>query len=197
MKNNKIFTFSIAFILSTITVFNSCKGFDEITENFDIIVNNSVFKQQIVVEISDPVNQSNLDGDNILQVEVIGRDADKIVTDAGNNVNTANVVNGAISLAVNPNKNENNEPVQFMLKITGEDYLTTTLPVFLSETDSIATVSANVVNKLNTPEGIDYIKSKETLVNNTLSNDISLKTSGVKAGTSSEITIKSGTIFKD
>ena len=107
------------------------------------------------------------------------------------------MVNGAISLAVNPNKNEMNEPVQFMLKITGENYLTTTLPVFLSEIDSVATVSANVVNKLNTPEGIDYIKSEETLVNNTLSNDISIKTSGVKAGTSSEITIKAGTIFKD
>ena len=132
MKTNKIFTFSIAFILSTIAIITSCKGFDEITEDFDIIINNSVFKQQIVVELFDPVNQSNLDGDNVLQVEVIGRDADKIVTDAGNNVNTAIVVNGAISLAVNPNKNETNEPVQFMLKITGENYLTTTLPVFLS-----------------------------------------------------------------
>jgi len=197
MKTNKIFTFSIAFILSTIAIITSCKGFDEITEDFDIIINNSVFKQQIVVELFDPVNQSNLDGDNVLQVEVIGRDADKIVTDAGNNVNTAIVVNGAISLAVNPNKNETNEPVQFMLKITGENYLTTTLPVFLSEIDSVATISANVVNKLNTPEGIDYSKSEETLVNNTISNDISLKTSGVKAGTSSEITIKAGTIFKD
>ncbi|MCL7752893.1 hypothetical protein [Polaribacter sp. Z022] len=197
MKTNKILTLSIAFLLTTFAIITSCKSFDEITEDFDIIINNSVFKQQILVEVFDPVDQSNLNGSNVLKVEVMGEDADKIVTDAGNSTSTLKVVNGAIALAVNPNKNTNNEPVQFMLKISGDNYLTTTIPVFLSENDSIATFSANVVNKLNTSKGVDYIKSDETLVNNTLSQDVSVETSGTKAGTTSKVTIKSGTIFKD
>ncbi|PQJ69590.1 hypothetical protein BTO14_16450 [Polaribacter butkevichii] len=175
----------------------SCKGIDEITEDIDIIVKSSIFKQQIVIEVFDPVNQLNLEGDNILQVEVIGKDADKIVTDAGNNVNSAKVVGGTIALAVNPNKNPSNETVEFLVKITGDQYLTTTIPIVLSPTDSIASISANVVNKLNTAQGIDYKKTTETLTNNTLTKDFIFETSGLKAGTNTEITIKSGTIFKD
>lgn len=197
MKINKILGITLAMAIASIAIITSCKGFDEITEDFDIVINNSVFKQQVLVEVFDPVDQSNLNGSSVLKVEVMGEDADKIVTDAGNNVSTLKVVNGAIALAVNPNKNTNNEPVQFMLKITGDNYLTTTIPVFLSEQDSVATFSANVVNKLNTSKGIDYVKSEESLVNNTLTSDVSVETSGSKAGTTSKITIKAGTIFKD
>lgn len=197
MKTNKLLKISLSIVIIMIAIISSCKSFEEITDDFDIVFNNSIFKQQIVVEIFDPVDQSNLNGSNVLKVEVIGTDADKIVTDAGNDANTAKVVNGAISLAVNPNKNTTGDPVEFMLKISGDNYLTTTVPVFLSSTDSIATISANVVNKLNTPNGIDYVKSTESLVNNTLSNDITFETSGSKAGTKSEISIKAGTKFKD
>lgn len=197
MKINKTLGFILALAITSIAIITSCKGFDEITEDFDIVINNSVFKQQVLVEIFDPVDQSNLNGNNVLKVEVMGEDADKIVTDAGNNINSLKVVNGAIALSVNPNKNINNEPVQFMLKITGDNYLTTTIPVFLSEQDSITTFSANVVNKFNTSKGIDYVKTEESLANNTLASDISVETSGSKAGTTSKVTIKAGTIFKD
>ena len=197
MKTKKIFNITLALLAATITIITSCKGFDEITEDFDVVINNSIFKQQILVEIFDPVDQSNLDGNAVLKVEVMGEDADKLVTDGGNAISSLKVVNGAIALAVNPNKNTNNEPVQFMLKISGDNYLTTTIPVFLSEKDSIATFSANVVNKLNTSKGIDYVKSNETLVNNTLKSDVSVETNGSKAGTTSKVTIKAGTVFKD
>ena len=100
MKTNKTLTLSIAFLLTTFAIITSCKSFDEITEDFDIIINNSVFKQQILVEVFDPVDQSNLNGSNVLKVEVMGEDADKIVTDAGNSTSTLKVVNGAIALAV-------------------------------------------------------------------------------------------------
>lgn len=197
MKTKKLIFYIAAIVLSSVAVITSCKSFDEITEDFDIVINNSVFKQQILVEVFDPVNQDNLESDNILKVEVLGRDADKIVTDAGESVATSKFAGGAIALAVNPNKNSTNEPVEFILKISGTNYLTTTIPVFLSDTDSIATLSANLVNKLNTPQGIDYITKTETLVNNTLTNDISIETSGAKAGTSSTVSIAAGTIFQD
>lgn len=197
MKTKKTLLFALAFILTSITIITSCKGFDEITEDFDIVVNNAVFNQQIMVELFDPVDQNNLEANNILKVEVLGRDADKILTDAGEIVSSAKFSGGAIALTVNPNKNTTNEPVQFVLKITADNYLTTTIPVFLSDTDSIATLSANLINKLNTPKGIDYIKNTEKLNNNTLSNDVSIETSGVKAVTKTEVTIKAGTIFQD
>lgn len=197
MKTKKILLTITGFLLATAALITSCKSFDEITEDFDIVINNSIFKQQVLVELFDPVDQTNLEPDNILSVQVLGRDADKIVTDAGEDVATSKFAGGAIALAVNPNKNATNEPVEFILKITGKDYLTTTIPVFLSDTDSIATLSANLVNKLNTPQGIDYIKSTETLVNNTTSSDVSIETSGAKAGTKTAITIKAGTVFQD
>lgn len=197
MKTRKLLTTAIAFIAITTTIIMSCKGIDEIADDFDIIVKNSIFKQQVIVEVFDPVDQLNLEGDNVLQVEIMGKDADKIVTDAGNNISTAKVVGGTIALAVNPNKNVSNETVEFMVKITGDNYLTTTIPVVLSPTDSIASISTNVVNKLNTAPGIDYIKTTKTLANNTLTEDFTFETTGTKAGTNTEITIKSGTVFKD
>ncbi|NCP84314.1 MAG: hypothetical protein GW823_05340, partial [Bacteroidetes bacterium] len=183
--------------LVAISIFILSCDFKGVTDDFDIVINNSIFKQQIVVELFDPVNQANLEADNILKVEILGRDADKIVTDAGEKVSTSKFAGGAIALAVNPNKNPNNEPVEFILKVTGTNYLTTTIPIFLSDKDSTATLSANLVNKLNTPQGIDYIKNTKPLVNNTLSSDVSIETSGVKAETKSEITISAGTVFQD
>lgn len=194
IKNPKSF---IALSIVAISIFILSCDFKGVTDDFDIVINNSIFKQQIVVELFDPVNQANLEADNILKVEVLGRDADKIVTDAGEKVSTSKFSRGAISLAVNPNKNATNEPIEFILKITGTNYLTTTIPVFLSDTDSIATMSANLVNKLNTPQGIDYVKESKTLVNNTLNTDVSIETTGAKAGTKSEVRISSGTVFQD
>ncbi len=197
MKKIKNLTSLIAISLVAISIFILSCDFKGVTDDFEIVINNSIFKQQVIVELFDPVNQANLEADNILKVEVLGRDADKIVTDAGEKVSTSKFSRGAIALAVNPNKNPTNEPVEFILKITGTNYLTTTIPVFLSDTDSIATLSANLVNKLNTPKGIDYIKETKNLVNNTLTTNVSIETSGTKAETKSEVTIEAGTIFQD
>ncbi|WP_445747776.1 hypothetical protein [Polaribacter sp.] len=197
MKKIKNIKSLIAFSAIAISIFILSCDFKGVTDDFDIVINNSIFKQQVIVELFDPVNQANLEADNILKVEVLGRDADKIVTDAGENVSTSKFSRGAIALAVNPNKNPTNEPVEFILKVTGTNYLTTTIPVFLSDTDSIATLSANLVNKLNTPKGVDYVKETKSLVNNTLPTNVSIETSGTKAETKSEVTIEAGTIFQD
>lgn len=197
MKKIKNIKSLIAFSAIAISIFISSCDFKGVTDDFDIVINNSIFKQQVIVELFDPVNQANLEGDNILKVEILGRDADKIVTDAGEKVSTSKFSRGAIALAVNPNKNPTNEPVEFILKVTGTNYLTTTIPVFLSETDSIATLSANLVNKLNTPNGIDYVKETRNLVNNTLTSNVSIETSGTKADTKSEVIIEAGTVFQD
>lgn len=198
MKINKLLKITLAITISLIAIITSCKGIDEIANGFDVVVNTSIFKQQVVVEIFDPVDQENLTGSNVLSIEVMGKDADKIVTDAGNEISDAKVVNGIVALAVNPNKNPNTDPVEFLLKIKGDNYLTTTIPVFLSETDSIATFSANIVNKMSTPSGVDYVSKTETLTNNTLSSDITVETSSsASTGTTSEVTVKAGTIFKD
>lgn len=196
MKTNKILKISLAVFMLTAIIITSCKSFDKL-DDIQLEINTDIFAQQVLVEIFDPSDQNNLQGNNVLKVEVMGADADKLVTDAGEDISNLEVVDGAIALAVNPNKNTSKEPVQFMLKITGDNYLTTTIPVLLTETDSIATFSANVVNKFNTPKGIDYVTDSGDLSNNMLSSDLTVETSGIKAGTKSEVKVESGTMFMD
>ncbi|PWG05266.1 hypothetical protein [Polaribacter aquimarinus] len=196
MKTNKIIKLSLAVFAFTAIIITSCKSFDKL-DDFQLEINTDIFAQQVLVEIFDPSDQNNLQGENVLKVEVMGADANKLVTDAGEDISNLKVVDGAIALAVNPNKNTSKDPVQFMLKISGDNYLTTTIPVILTESDSIATFSANVVNKFSTPKGIDYTSSSKNLSNNMLDSDFTIETTAVKAKTKSVVKVDSGTMFMD
>jgi len=170
---------------------------DAISEGFDLELSTDIFQQRAVIEIFDTSNPSNLEGNQVLSVEVIGEDAAKLVTDSGENISKLKVVDGIISLAVNPNKNITNEKVQFALKITGDNYLTTTIPVQLYENDTAAYFSSSIVNKLNRPVGVDFLSENITLLNNTLASTTSVKTNIIKGNTYSEVVIENGTIFQD
>lgn len=198
MKKRKSFIVKSAFIaVLTAIALHSCKGVDEIAKGVDIVVDNNIFKKKVSVQMFDPANQQNLEGENKLSVTVLGSDVSKLTTDAGDDISKLKVVNGVVNLSVNPNKNNDSESVEFVLKFEGDGYLTTTVPILLTEADSSAYVSANIIKKMDTPKGVDFTSKKTALNNNTLASDFAVRTSGTKAVTTTKVTIPTGTVFKD
>lgn len=198
MKKRKSFIVKSAFIAILVAVtLHACKGVDEITKGVNVVVDNNIFKKKVSVQMFDPANQQNLEGENKLSVSVLGSDASKLTTDAGDDISKLKVIDGVVNINVNPNKSKDSELVKFVLKFEGDGYLTTTVPILLAEADSSAYVSANIIRKMDTPKGVDFISKKTALSNNTLTNDFAVKTSGIKAVTSTKVEIPAGTVFKD
>lgn len=196
MKTRKLLSTAIAFIAISLTIIMSCKGIDEIADDFDIEISNNILTQEAIINIEDIVNPEKLDGNNKLTVEVLGTDSDKFVTNSGENISKLKVVNGNIALAVNPNK-ASSTPLKVLLRVSGEDYLTTTIPLEMFPDDTLVTQSINIVNKLNTVQGIDFIENNKPLSNNTLDNNYTITTPKTKASTKTEITVEAGTVFQD
>jgi len=188
----------IIYIIFVFQLFIALIGCDieGVTDGFDIEISNDILKQEILVSVNDLVNPENLEGDNKLQVEVLGDNANYIVTNAGENHTNLKVIDGNISLAVNPTLSYS-EPLKVLLKISGDGYLTTTLPIEITSEDTLITQSINIVNKTNTIEGVDYIENSTSLTNNTLSSNYTIATPALKATTKTEIIIESGTTFLD
>tara|TARA_R110002167_G_scaffold86317_7_gene233753 strand:- start:207 stop:1817 length:1611 start_codon:yes stop_codon:yes gene_type:complete len=182
--------------MSFLTLFALSCDIEGVTDSVDITISNNILKQEALINVLDIVNPENIEGSNKLKVELIGADASKFVTNSGENISNLKVIDGNIALAVNPN-HASSEPLKVLLKISGDDYLTTTLPLILFPEDTLVTKSINIVNKLNTVEGIDFIENNETLTNNTLATDYSITTPAAKASTKTEVTIESGTVFQD
>ncbi|WP_339660900.1 hypothetical protein [uncultured Polaribacter sp.] len=188
--------FKLFITMSFLTLFALSCDIEGVTDSVDITISNNILKQEALINVLDIVNPENIEGSNKLKVELIGADASKFVTNSGENISNLKVIDGNIALAVNPN-HASSEPLKVLLKISGDDYLTTTLPLILFPEDTLVTKSINIVNKLNTVEGIDFIENNETLTNNTLATDYSITTPAAKASTKTEVTIESGTVFQD
>lgn len=192
----KLNNIKILFALTCMTLFALSCDFKGITEDVDIVIANNVLTQEALISIVDITNPQNIEGSDKLKVELIGTDANKFVTDAGENSSKLKVVDGNISLAVNPNY-ASSEPLKVLLKISGDDYLTTTIPLVMFPEDSLVTRSINIVNKSNTVQGIDFIEDTKTLSGNTLTTEHKITTTNIKATTKTEVKIESGTVFQD
>ncbi|QXP64667.1 hypothetical protein [Polaribacter sp. HaHaR_3_91] len=194
MKKLKKLHALIALAFMTLLVI-SC-DFKGITDDVDIQISNNILKQEALISVLDIVNPESIEGPNKLTVELIGDDADKFVTNSGEKISNLKVIDGNISLAVNPNFSSS-EDLKVLLKIKGDNYLTTTIPVIIAANDTLVTKSINIVNKLNTVQGVDFIETTKTLSNNSISENYIITTPKTKATTNTEITIESGTIFQD
>lgn len=181
--------------VTLISLFTGCNT-EGITDSIDIEINNNILTQQALISVVDLVNPENLEGNDKLKVEVLGEQAKYIVTNTGENNSNLKIIDGNINLAINPNLTYT-DAVKVLLKISGEGYLTTTLPVEIYPEDELVTKSINIVNKSNTVQGVDYVENSTTLTNNTLSSEYSIITPATKATTKTTITVESGTVFKD
>jgi hypothetical protein len=192
----KILKFKLLIAISSLMLFALSCDIEGVTDSVDITISNNILKQEALISILDITNPENLEGNSKLKVELIGADANKFVTNSGENASKLKVVDGNIALAVNPIY-ESSEPLKVLLKISGDDYLTTTIPVVLFPDDTLVTQSINIVNKLNTVQGIDFKEESTSLTNNTLPTDYLFETPAQKATTRTEIQIEAGTLFQD
>lgn len=194
-KLNKTKSFAIISLSFLMILLSRCdlKG---VTDDLEIEITNNILQQEALITVLDIVNPEKIEGSDKLKVKLIGPDASKFVTNSGENASNLKVVNGTISLAVNPNF-ASTEPLKVLLKISGEDYLTTTIPVVMFPEDTLVTKSINIVNKLNTVEGIDIIEDNKTLIGNSLTENHTISTTKTKASTKTEVIIESGTFFLD
>ncbi|MBB3698881.1 hypothetical protein KMW28_09125 [Flammeovirga yaeyamensis] len=164
-------------------------------EGITLDVSADVFEQRANVQFFDPTDQSKLDGTDKLTVEVLGDDASKILNDGGEP--ELSIVDGILSMVVNPLANQE-EPVSVILKVSGEGYLTTTIPLTIEAEDSTVFLSANLVNLENAPEGVNVTTASVTLINNAVSSDFNVTTTPSSEGqVSTKVTIPAGTTFFD
>ena len=167
------------------------------TDEFKVTVDTDLFNQIAVVQIFDPSGQSNLEGDTALNIEVLGDDKDKVVTDAGENISKLKIVDVIVTLVVNPNKNIENEPVDVILKISGDNYLTTTVPVTIN-VDERTELSAYVVNKTSPVDGIEREEKTAAIQDGVSVDQIVIETEiANQTKNNAKVTIDSGTQFQD
>ncbi|MDX6746001.1 hypothetical protein SHK09_04295 [Polaribacter sp. PL03] len=162
--------------------------------NFKTAVDSAIFDKNITISILDPTNPERLYDNNNLKVTLLGDDAAKIISDGGSKTKFT-IVDGIVQLAVNPN--ETNEDLSFLVKISGDNYLTTTIPVRVQESDTLVNISANIVNISNPADGISIKEVNQPLQGGSLTNLLSVKTDDAGFGETTEVTIEKDTKFKD
>ena len=181
-------------VLMITLVFIAVVSCENPLKDFNVAVDSAVFDKNAKITIFDPSNPSNLDGSNKIKIELLGNDANKIVSDGGSKTSFP-VINGVLQLAVNPAYSS--EDINFVIKVSGDDYLTTTVPVNIGQNDSLVSLSVNIINIKETPEGVNLEESTKSLSSGKLVQDFTVKTddSGNKEAT--EVNISNGTEFKD
>ncbi|NIJ43575.1 hypothetical protein FHR24_000014 [Wenyingzhuangia heitensis] len=189
---------TIKYIIITLLLVGQVGCIDKKFEDqFKVTIDTDLFNQIAVIQVFDPSGQSNLEGDTALSVEVLGDDKDKVVTDAGENISKLKIIDGVVNLVVNPNKNIENNPVEVLLKISGDNYLTTTVPVTIG-IDERTEVSAYVVNKTSPVDGIEREEKTASIKNGVSEEQIVIETEIVnQTKNKAKVSIDVGTQFQD
>lgn len=181
----------VILLVSSLLITISCEN---PLKDFNVAIDTAVFEKNASITIFDPTNPSSLDGANKVKVELLGKDASKIVSDGGSKTNFP-VINGVLQLAVNPLNTL--EDISFVVKVSGNDYLTTTIPVTIGQNDTLVNISANIINIKDAPVGVNIEESSEALNNGKLNQNFTIKTDGSSTGETTEVEISSDTEFKD
>ncbi|WP_298764246.1 hypothetical protein [uncultured Polaribacter sp.] len=163
-------------------------------KDFKVAVDTAVFDKNIQITVFDPVNPINLDGSNKLNIELLGEDATKIVSDGGSKTNFP-LIDGVLQLAVNPAYNT--EDLRFIVRVSGKDYLTTTIPVNINQNDTLVNIFANIVNIKDTPNGVSLIESIKPLKDNKLNEDLIVITDDSGENEFTQVEIIKDTEFRD
>ncbi|RCS26963.1 hypothetical protein DUT90_07555 [Polaribacter sp. WD7] len=194
MKKNNTYKKWLSVIAICTITFIAVISCENPLKDFTVAIDTAVFQKNATITIFDPTNPTNLDGTGKVEIELLGDDAGKIVSDGGSKTNFP-VVDGVLQLAVNPaNAGEN---INFVVKVSGDDYLTTTIPVNINENDTLVTIAANMVNINDTADGINLMEDDKSLNNGTLEEDFVVATDNSGDNEATEVTIASGTEFKD
>lgn len=152
MKNN-LRIFLTAGLLGLFSL--SCD--DKLTEGLDIVVNADVIRYSVLLQ----VNEANGETPSNLNISVTGEDADYIYDIAGNKDLVIN--NGIITVGVHPRHEPTaTDPINFSVKLSGPDYLSTTIPVTIDKDQFNQVKSAKVLKLSAAPTTV--VVATETVV---------------------------------
>ncbi|GGG88811.1 hypothetical protein GCM10011416_01450 [Polaribacter pacificus] len=170
-----------------------CTEFTEKIEDFNIGVTNAIFEQTAVLELKDAFGNQQGIVDTDFTVVFSGADADKLVSEAGEFEIKEN--DGFIQLSVNPNKSTGVKELNFDVTISGGSYKTSTFPVSLK--DTVSKINLTMVDESKIYKGQNEASKTLGLTNNATTTATTVKTSTNGSLSTSAITIKTGTQFKD
>ncbi|GAA4850013.1 hypothetical protein [Algivirga pacifica] len=177
-------------LLILLTLFSCTSPLKDIELN----VSTDVFSQRVLIHLKDPSNAENLFNRN-LKIEILDDPQGMVVNDLGKREFESSY--GYLGLAIDPSKAT--DDIRFKVKVSGEGYLTTTIPVHLSPEDSMSVYSANLVD-LEADElinGVDKAKKTFELINSEVVTEVDFNTEASEAGASTKVKVAPGTTFKD
>lgn len=176
----------------SLTFLVGCTEFFDKIDDFNIGVTSGIFEQTAVIELTDLFGNQQDIVNTDFTVEFTGKDADKLVNEAGTSI--ISETDGFIQLNVNPNKSTGVKELNFNLTISGGTYKTETFAITLKDTVSYLPIP--LLNKAK-DIGVNTNQDNTTLTNNTTTTTTTIKTLLTDTFTTTSITIPSGTTFKD
>ncbi|PWJ33661.1 hypothetical protein [Sediminitomix flava] len=165
-------------------------------EDINLALSSNLFSQTIVIQAVDASGQENLLGSNTLEVEVLDPN-DYIYNQLGEK--DFSMEAGFLTLFVDPNVDM--EEINFKVKISGENYLTTIVPVQVTSGQTMKSVKVNIVNidPAKTAEGVSVEIGDYSLSNSITTEEISVKAESddTSSDAATTVSIPSGTTFRD
>lgn len=184
-------------ILLGTAIFQSCEkpNFDDVNINIDA----QLFKKNVMIQAVDVSGLNDFETEGSLEVEILGKDKDKVITDEGLFSSKAKIANGIVTLAVHPSHANHTEPIKFIAKISGEGFLTQTIPVTIFPEQEEVFVPVSLVNLEGNTDDIKIKKSSQSLGNNgQLEEGFEIKTAPTTTGLSvTKVNLDKGTEFMD
>jgi hypothetical protein len=165
----------------------------------DIRVQGNIFSHKANISITDLADQNNLNGNALkAKVTVLGNHiSNTIVSEGGLYGDVLNISDGIGAFAVNPSYNGFTEPIDIELEIYGDNYLTKTVSLTINPEDTTTEINETVLNIGNVPDGVGVKLQDEILSGGLNTASISVSTDVSSDGTSADVNIPDGNIFKD
>lgn len=186
-------------IFATLVLAIACEIPEDAGSVLEIRAETNIFSHKTFITINDIVDQNNLNG-NVLKANITILDDNRpnlIVSEGGDFTNVIDLPDGIGALAVNPSYRGFSEPINILLEIYGNDYLTKKVSLTINPEDYTTQINESMMKITSTPDGVGVKLQEEALTGGSNASDISVSTDPSTEGTSSDVNIPAGNIFKD
>lgn len=165
----------------------------------EIRAETNIFSHKAFISIRDLADQNNLNG-NVLKAKIIVLNDNRsniIVSEGGDYGDIINIIDGVAAFAVNPSYRYFTAPIDLILEIYGNDYLTKTILLTINPEDFNTEINETVLKISDVPDGVGVKQQNVTLSGGSNSNSISVSTNASSDGTSADVNVPAVNIFKD
>lgn len=200
-KRNRLLLIFAVILTSISVLFVKCKEITDPAEGLKLIINYNVIKTTLSVTFLDaatgePVGYNT---SKVVNVNLQGQDADKILDVTGANKTSFNSAEGFLGFGVDPSYTPtHNDPLEFTIVANCDGYASTSLPVKLWE-ESHRSLIIHMVDLNNLPKGVVSKTDYSTFVSDTaVDNEVVIETPAAgTTGTKATLIIRQGTVIKD